>query len=219
MKQQTKSSNITVGLDLGDRRHRFCALDERGEVVEQDSICNDRVSLRKLAGRYHGALGVMALCEFMNPDNIHALETAAIVVAGTLTGSELAVAVFFHPRISRLEDAVHVRAAQTLAKVLGMVMPFWYALTFLLALAVTFVAHTTRSTPWWLALASTALFALISVYSVLLPVPINNQVARWQPDSLPANWRDLRRRWDLLHAIRVAFLVIALILLVASCVY
>src|SRR4029077_17613112 len=59
MKQQTKSSNITVGLDLGDRRHRFCALDERGEVVEQDSICNDRVSLRKLAGRYHGAIGVM----------------------------------------------------------------------------------------------------------------------------------------------------------------
>ena len=52
----------------------------------------------------------------MNPDIIHALETAAIVVAGTLTGSELAVAVFFHPRISRLEDAVHVRAAQTLAR-------------------------------------------------------------------------------------------------------
>jgi len=61
----------------------------------------------------------------MNPDIIHALETAAIVVAGTLTGSELAVAVFFHPRISRLEDAVHIRAAQTLAKALGMVMPFW----------------------------------------------------------------------------------------------
>ena len=54
---------------------------------------------------------------------------------------------------------------------------------------------------------------------VLLPVPINNQVARWQPDSVPANWRDLRRRWDLLHAIPVVFMVIALILLVASSVY
>ena len=63
------------------------------------------------------------------------------------------------------------------------------------------------------------LLALISVYSVLLPVPINNQVARWQPDTVPANWRELRGRWDLLHAIRVVFLVIALILLVASCVY
>jgi transposase len=59
MKQQTTSSNITLGLDLGDRRHRFCALDERGEVVEEGSICNDRDSLTKLARRYHGALGVM----------------------------------------------------------------------------------------------------------------------------------------------------------------
>jgi len=82
----------------------------------------------------------------MNPDVTHALETAAIVVAGTMTGSEFAVAVFFHPRISRLEDAVHIQAAQTLAKVLGMVMSFWYPLTFLLALAVAFVAHTARST-------------------------------------------------------------------------
>ena len=155
----------------------------------------------------------------MNPDIVHALEVAAIVVAGTLTGSELAVAVFFHPRISRLEDSVHIQVAQTLAKVLGTVMSFWYPLTFLLALAVTLVAHTTRGTPWWLALASTVIIALICVYSLLLPVPINNQVARWQPDTVPANWRDLRRRWDLLHAIRVVFLVIALILLVASCVY
>jgi len=59
MKQHIRSSNITVGLDLGDRRHRFCALDERGEVVEEGSLCNDRDSLTKLAGRYHGALGVM----------------------------------------------------------------------------------------------------------------------------------------------------------------
>ena len=155
----------------------------------------------------------------MNPGIIHALEVATVVVAGMLTGSEFAVAVFFHPRISRLEDAVHIRTAQTLAKVLGVVMAFWYPLTFLLALALTLVARPARSTPWWLALAATVLFALISVYSVLLPVPINNQVARWQPDSVPANWRDLRRRWDLLHAIRVVFLVIALILLVASCIY
>ena len=155
----------------------------------------------------------------MNPDIIHALEVAAVVVAGMLTGSEFAVAVFFHPCISRLEDAVHIQAAQPLAKVLGTVMSFWYPLTFLLVLAVTFLAHPSRGTPWWLALTSTILLALISIYSLLLPVPINNQVSRWQPNSVPANWRDLRRRWDLLHDIRVVFLIIALILLVASCVY
>ncbi|HEY2083059.1 MAG TPA: DUF1772 domain-containing protein [Verrucomicrobiae bacterium] len=154
----------------------------------------------------------------MNPPIIHALEIVAIVVAGTMTGNEIAVAVFFHPRIGRLEDGVHVRAAQTLASALGAAMPFWYALTFLLSLAATFVAHSAWSRPWWLALGSTVLFALMIVYSLLLPVPINNQIARWQPDSLPANWRELRRRWDTLHAIRVVFLVIALILLVTSSV-
>jgi len=154
----------------------------------------------------------------MNPTIIHALEIIAIVVAGTMTGNEIAVAVFFHPRISRLNDAVHVRAVLALAIGLGSAMPFWYALTFLLSLATTFFAHPTWNTPRWLALGATALFAAMSIYSVLLPVPINNQVARWQPDSLPANWRDLRSRWDTLHAIRVGFLVVALVLLVTSCV-
>src|SRR5215475_3220907 len=149
---------------------------------------------------------------------VHSLEITAIVVAGAMTGNEIAVAAFFHPRISRLEDAVHVRAVQTLASALGAAMPFWYALTFLLSIAVTFIAHSTWNGPRWLALGSAALFASMIIYSILLPVPINNQVARWQPESLPHNWRELRQRWDRLHVIRVGFLIVALILLVASCV-
>jgi uncharacterized membrane protein len=148
----------------------------------------------------------------------NALEVAAIVVAGTMTGNEIAVAVFFHPRISRLPDSVHAPAAQTLARALGAAMPYWYALTFLLSVAVTFLAHTTWNGSRWLALASAALVACTIIYSVVLAVPINNQVARWQPDSLPANWRQLRGRWDTLHQIRVVVLVVALILLVTSCV-
>ena len=154
----------------------------------------------------------------MTSTAIHALEVSAVVVAGTMTGNEIAVAVFFHPRISRLEDAAHVRAAQTLAVSLGAVMPFWYALTLLLSLAVTFLGYATWGTARWLAFGAAALFAAMIVYTVLFPVPINNQVARWQPDSLPPNWRELRRRWDTLHAIRVGFLFVALILLVTSCV-
>ncbi len=154
----------------------------------------------------------------MNTAAIQALEIAAIAVAGTMTGNELAVAVFVHPRISRLDDEAHVKAAQTLARALGAAMPFWYALTLLLSLAVTFLAHFTWSTPRWLALGATALFGAMIVYTLILPVPINNQVALWTPDSLPSNWRALRRRWDMLHAIRVGFLIVGLILLIASCV-
>lgn len=57
MKQKEKG--ITIGLDLGERRHRFCALNEGGEVVEEGSLGNDRSALGRLSVRYRGALAVM----------------------------------------------------------------------------------------------------------------------------------------------------------------
>jgi len=145
----------------------------------------------------------------------HLIDVATIVVAGTLTGNELAVAVFFHPRMSALDDATHVRAVQALAVILGRVMPFWYALTTLLSIGMAF-SLSSGTLGSWLAFSAAGLFIAMIVYSVLLPVPINNQVARWKPDALPANWRDLRRRWDMLNTIRVIFLLLALTLLAAS---
>ncbi|HZD08658.1 MAG TPA: IS110 family transposase [Candidatus Limnocylindrales bacterium] len=59
MKQPNRRSKITIGLDLGDRRHRLCVLNEEGEVVEEASIVNERTGLAELAGRYPGAVVVM----------------------------------------------------------------------------------------------------------------------------------------------------------------
>jgi len=154
----------------------------------------------------------------MTPIADSTVEIVAIVVAAAMAGNEFAVAVFFHPRISRLDDAVHARAAGTLASSLRAVMPFWYGLSLLLSLAVAFLAQATWDTPRWLALGSATLFASASVFSVVSLVPINNLVARFEPDSLPPNWRELRHRWDRLHGIRVIVLFVAAILLVTSCV-
>lgn len=59
MKQEKASSDITIGLDLGERGHRFCALDGKGEVIEQGTLTNDRAALGKLSRRYRGALAIM----------------------------------------------------------------------------------------------------------------------------------------------------------------
>ena len=50
---------MTIGLDLGDRRHRFCVLDGAGKVIEEGTVGNDRVSLGQLSQRYRGALAVL----------------------------------------------------------------------------------------------------------------------------------------------------------------
>lgn len=59
MKQKKQSSDITIGLDLGDRRHRFCVLDGLGGIMEEGSVPNDRRSLAELSQRYPGALIVL----------------------------------------------------------------------------------------------------------------------------------------------------------------
>lgn len=61
MRQQQSSqrNRTTIGLDLGDRRHRFCVLGESGEVLEEGSVGNDRVSLSELSERHSKALVVM----------------------------------------------------------------------------------------------------------------------------------------------------------------
>jgi hypothetical protein len=63
------------------------------------------------------------------------LNVVAIIVAGLMVGSELAIAAFVHPTLDRLPDNVHLPAASALARVLGRFMPFWYILVFLLTLA------------------------------------------------------------------------------------
>src|SRR6266566_6445032 len=59
MKEQNNRSEFTIGLDLGERRHRFCTLNGKGEVVEEGTLGNDRASLARLMARYRGALAVM----------------------------------------------------------------------------------------------------------------------------------------------------------------
>jgi transposase len=59
MKQKKKGSDITIGLDLGDRRHRFCVLDGAGGIMEEGSVPNERAVLGELSRRYRGALVVL----------------------------------------------------------------------------------------------------------------------------------------------------------------
>jgi transposase len=56
---KTKKSTITIGLDLGDRKHAVCVLDAKGEVIKEESITNTRPSLTALSRRHPGALIVM----------------------------------------------------------------------------------------------------------------------------------------------------------------
>jgi len=99
---------------------------------------------------------------------------------------------------------------------MGTVMPFWYALTFLLTLAEVLVRwHQSGRLPIWIA-ASAVLWMLVIVYTITTLVPINNRIASWEKSAPPPDWKTYRRRWDMLHRWRVALLTIAFTLLIVG---
>jgi transposase len=52
-------TQITIGLDLGDRRHTYCVLDEAGKTAREGSLGNTREQLATMARSYPGATVVM----------------------------------------------------------------------------------------------------------------------------------------------------------------
>ena len=141
------------------------------------------------------------------------LEVATVTVAGLLVGNELAVAAFVHPTLWRLPDAVHLPAASALARILGKVMPFAYALTAVLTIALALIDWY-RDGRWPVLIAVSAeLWVLSIVYTVAALVPINSKIAAWTNETAPPDWKSFRTRWDYLHRWRVLLLSVAFILL------
>ncbi|MFL0178210.1 MULTISPECIES: DUF1772 domain-containing protein [unclassified Mycobacterium] len=135
------------------------------------------------------------------------VEILALVVVGTLLGSEFAVAAFLRPILGRLPDDAFWVARGDGAGLLGKVMPFWYLASFALLLGVAAVAGSQR----WLIGAGAILMVAVVILSVAVLVPINNKIAAWRaPDEVS---RVLAARWDRLHWLRVAMLAVIFVLL------
>ena len=56
---KTKIPPHTIGIDLGDKRHAICVLDNDGDIGEQRSITNHKESIRRLSRKYPKARMIM----------------------------------------------------------------------------------------------------------------------------------------------------------------
>ncbi|MFJ9421846.1 anthrone oxygenase family protein [Streptomyces sp. NPDC101249] len=144
---------------------------------------------------------------------LDALQVVTTVVVGLMVGVEFSVAFVVNPILDGLpgDGALHGRARG--GRMLGTVMPFWYAGSLALV-AVLALAGRQRGTA--LVAVSAGLLLVSVVMSVLLLVPINNRSRTWTAETAPADWRRQTDRWDRLHRVRVAVVVAAFALLVTA---
>ena len=146
------------------------------------------------------------------------IDLLAILVTLLLTGVEFAVGVFVHPVISKLQDTAHAEAAKPIARLLGNVMPFWYAAALVLVI-VSLLTRAVGTGSWWACLSSAALLAVTVPFTLLCLVPINNRVAAWDLNALPENWKQDRGSWDRYHAIRIVILLLASTAILAAALW
>ncbi|GHF80692.1 DUF1772 domain-containing protein [Streptomyces sp. ID03-2B] len=147
---------------------------------------------------------------------LNALEIVTTVIVGLLVGVEFSVAFVINRILDALPDDSTQLGRSHGGRMLGAVMPFWYIGSMVLS-AIWAIAG------WGeegigLVVTAGGLLLVSVVMSILLLVPINNLGKTWTPENRPADWKEQMNRWDRYHYIRVAVLIAAFTLLVATLV-
>lgn len=144
------------------------------------------------------------------------LQILAVLVLGLMCGSELNVAMFAHPTLNRQPLDAHILIRSSWAALFGRVMPFWMSGSTLLNLLLLFPLAHLSETAWRLAEIAFIIQIAAVVFSLVAPVPINNRIARWTPQTLPSDWKPQEHRWDVYHWLRTSALIVAFALLALS---
>jgi len=63
------------------------------------------------------------------------------------------------------------------------------------------------------------LFLIALLVTVLVEVPIVQQIVSWTPSTLPANWQHLRDRWMRFHVLRVIAGMASLVSLLVGAIF
>jgi hypothetical protein len=140
------------------------------------------------------------------------LQVLVMIVMGTLVGVEFGVAAFTNPIVEHLPDDAYRQARATGSRILGTVMPYWYFAAVALLVGVAWLGRSP------LAIAAVAVMGVVMVLTLTTLVPINNRVAASVgagPGEAPPV-RELTRRWDRLHWLRVALLAVAFALVTVA---
>jgi Domain of unknown function (DUF1772) len=129
------------------------------------------------------------------------LRYASLVLAGLLAGSELTSRLIVHPALWRLPHDAQVKAEKLMYRRFASIDPFLMTATVVACFAAAANEHGGAAT---LTFAAAGCFAVMLTMTLVLNMPINVAVFRWDEEhGDPERWRRLRRRWDRIHTARV----------------
>jgi uncharacterized membrane protein len=137
------------------------------------------------------------------------------LVAGMFYGPWAALSRSF----STLNPAVFLPIVDRMNKNMAPIMTVLMPASFLSMVPVLVMSYNEHPAAFYLTLAAFALLIVALLVTVLVEVPIVQQIVTWTPSTLPDNWQRLRDRWGRFHIIRIIAGVFGLILLVVAAIF
>lgn len=134
-----------------------------------------------------------------------ALEVIGVCLLGIMSGFFFAFAVDVAPAMENLDAAAYITAQQWINRVVRNItfgaVYFGSTIFPFLAAAAVFWSGSRARAMAWLAIAVTYFLAVFWVTRTG-NVPINNEIAFWQPSAPPSDWQHARDTWNQSNLVR-----------------
>jgi uncharacterized membrane protein len=137
------------------------------------------------------------------------------LVAGMFSGPWVALSRSIHTFTPEVFLAIVDRMNRNMAPVMTVLMPA----AALSIIPVLFLSYHVQPMTFYLTLAGSLCFVIALLITVLVEVPIVEQIATWTVPTLPDNWQQLRDRWSKFHIIRVVAGFAGLVFLVVGAIF
>jgi uncharacterized membrane protein len=121
-----------------------------------------------------------------------------VMVTGVFWGTWYSLSRTMEGFSSEIFITIGRRIIDNVAVGMSVMMPL--SIIGLLILLIT--AFKSKMTHFYWLLASLVCFILVLVITVLVEVPIDNQVKIWTADTIPPDWQVIRERWEFYHTDR-----------------
>jgi uncharacterized membrane protein len=139
--------------------------------------------------------------------------------------SALVAGVFWGPwlglsrSIASFPPETFLAIGKTMIGNLAPIMPLLMPAAMVSTLPVLVILYRRRSKAFFPMVVALGLFITALMVTLIVEVPIDNQIKNWSVASLPENWQQLRDRWEAFHVMRTFASVGGLALMIGSALF
>ena len=139
----------------------------------------------------------------------------SVLMAGMFHGPWVALSRSMSTFAPEVFLAIVDRMNRNMAPVMTVLMPA----VMLSIFPVLFLSYHQQPLTFYLNVMAFALFIVALLVTMLVEVPIVEQIVTWTVPTLPDNWRELRDRWMRFHIIRVVAGLASVVLMVVGAIF